>query len=324
MDSLRHTAVRLFSGGYTLAFLALAIVALTAFDYDMHRVYAYFLVPFYLLSLGLQYVLPKVRAPLEKGELATDLLSNGGVLLLNMLQASIVAWAFHGASTSLLVKLGWTSPAWTLAALPFALQVLLGMLVFDLLFYTTHRLAHEVPWLWRFHSVHHCAHRVTFLNAYRAHPVDAAFRRLVPLFALLLAGPSPQAYVAAVTLGTVLATVTHLNMDLRHGWLNYVIGTNEMHRWHHSTVYAEAKNFGVFMIWDQLFGTYFNPRDRDMPSRIGLGNESGYPVHNYWRQLLLPFRWPRPAREPGAGGAAGAGMTARVAGVVEAPRSARE
>lgn len=315
MTSLKHMAVQMFARGYTLAFLVLAMAALVAFDYDINRIYLRFLVPFYLLSLVLQYVLPKVRRPLEKGELATDLFSNGGVFLLNMLQASIVGWAFHGVSTSLLVKLGWISPAWTLAALPFALQVLLGMLVFDLLFYTTHRLAHEVPWLWRLHSVHHCAHRVTFLNAYRAHPLDAAFRRLVPLFALLLAGPSQHAYVAAVTLGTVLATVTHLNIDLRHGWLNYLIGTNEMHRWHHSTVYGEAKNFGVFMIWDQLFGTYFNPRDRDMPARIGLGNEAGYPVHNYWKQLLVPFRWPRPAVAP----TATAPVPGTVAGAVEAP-----
>lgn len=321
MPSLRHTAVRVFAGSYTLVFLALAIAALAWLDYDMHRVYLDFLVPFYVLSLALQYVLPKVRAPLEKGELATDLLSNGGVLLLNMLQASLVAWAFHGLSTSLVVRMGWSSPSWTLASLPFVLQVLLGMLVFDLFFYTTHRLAHEVPWLWRFHSVHHCAHRVSFLNAYRAHPLDAAFRRFIPLFALLLAGPSQHAYVAAVTLGTVLATVTHLNIDLRHGWINYVIGTNEMHRWHHSTVYAEARNFGVFMIWDQLFGTYFNPRDRDMPARIGIGNEAGYPLHNYWKQLLLPFRWPKPAA--GATGSAG-GPSGAMAGAVEAPRPGQE
>lgn len=302
MPTPHSPIARLFASSYTLVCLAIAMLALQYEHYDLNRLFLHFLLPFYLLSMALQYVLPKVRGALEPGELLTDVLSNITIVLMNSLQASVVAWAFQQVSTSLLVGKGWVSPAWSLAGLPFALQVLLGMLVYDLFFYTTHRLAHEIPFLWRFHSVHHCAHRVTFLNAYRAHPVDAAFRRFIPLFALLLAGPSKEAYVAAVTLGTVLATVTHLNIDLRHGWLNYIIGTNEMHRWHHSTVYAEAKNFGAFMIWDQLFGTYYNPRNRDMPARLGLGDETGYPVHNYWKQLLIPFRWPRrkPAPTPQA------------------------
>ncbi|HEX6591140.1 MAG TPA: hypothetical protein VF050_04000 [Moraxellaceae bacterium] len=41
-----------------------------------------------------------------------------------------------------------------------------------------------------------------------------------------------------------------------------------------------------------MFGTFFLPRDRDMPERIGLGDEDGYPVHNYWKQLWLPFKRP--------------------------------
>ena len=82
-------------------------------------------------------------------------------------------------------------------------------------------------------------------------------------------------------------------MDLKHGWLNYVIGTNEVHRWHHSSKYSEAKNFSVIMIWDHLFGTYYFPKDREMPERTGLGDETNYPRHSYWQMLLLPFRWDR-------------------------------
>ncbi len=298
MHSLKAVAISLFSRSYTLLCMLLGVVALLLMHFDMNRLFQYFLLPFYLLSLALQYVLPKVRRPLEKNELLTDLLSNGGVLLLNSLQAAIVAWAFQHVSSNILVSAGWISPRWTLSSLPFALQVLAGMLVFDFLFYCMHRLCHELPWLWRFHAVHHSAHRVTFLNAYRAHPFDAAVRRLIPLTGLLLAGPSHEAYVAAVTLGSVLATVTHLNIDLRHGWLNYIIGTNEVHRWHHSSVYSEARNFGGFTLWDQMFGTFYLPRDRDMPEKTGLGNETGFPLHNYGQQLLYPFRSRKPVASP--------------------------
>lgn len=289
MPALKSAALRLFSASYTLVFVALALLALQLTHYDLNKLFLYFLLPFYLLSLALQYLLPKVNRPLEKNELLTDMVSNASVMLINTVQAAIVAWAFHHVSSSLLVSAGWVGPQWSLASLPFALQVLAGLLLFDFMFYVTHRLCHEWPLLWRFHSVHHSAHRVTFLNAYRAHPVDVVVRRFIPLAGLLMAGPSHEAYVAAVTIGSVLATVTHLNIDLRHGWLNYLIGTNEVHRWHHSSVYTEARNFGGFTIWDQMFGTFFLPRDRDIPERIGLGNEDGYPVHNYWKQLWQPF-----------------------------------
>ncbi|WP_339806101.1 sterol desaturase family protein, partial [uncultured Marinobacter sp.] len=139
-------------------------------------------------------------------------------------------------------------------------------------------------------SVHHSAHRFTLMNAYRVHPLDVLIRRFIPVFVLLQSGISQEAFVAVAVIGSVLATITHLNIDLRHGALNYLIGTNEMHRWHHSTKYREAKNFGGFMLWDHLFGTFYYPKDREMPDKIGLSHEKDYPMHNYWQQLLYPFR----------------------------------
>ncbi|HEX6591139.1 MAG TPA: sterol desaturase family protein [Moraxellaceae bacterium] len=181
MPILKSAAIRLFSASYTLVFVALALLALHVTHYDLNKLFLYFLLPFYLLSLALQYVLPKVSRPLEKNELLTDMVSNASVMLINTVQAAIVAWAFHHMSSSLLVSAGWVGPQWSLASLPFALQVLAGLLVFDFMFYVTHRLCHEWPLLWRFHAVHHSAHRVTFLNAYRAHPVDVVVRRFIPL-----------------------------------------------------------------------------------------------------------------------------------------------
>ena len=283
----------LLSRGFTVFFLSLSIVAIISLNYDAHKLLLWFLLPFYSISLALQFFLPKIKKPLEKGELATDLISNSVLTLVNSLQSSALAAVFALGSSSLLIEAGWIDPQWGLSNYAMWIQILVGVLLLDFFFYTTHRMAHEVPMLWRFHSVHHCAHRVTFLNAYRVHPIDAMFRRFVPLFFVLLTGISEQALVAVAVIGSVLGTITHLNMDLKHGWLNYVIGTNEVHRWHHSAKYNEAKNFAVIMIWDHLFGTYYFPKDREMPERTGLGDETNYPRHNYWQMLLLPFRWDR-------------------------------
>lgn len=283
----------LLARSFTWVFLALSIVAIIVLDYDSKQILLWFLLPFYVISLGAQYVMPKVVQPLEKNELKTDLISNGVLMLVNSLQNNLLALVFTLSSSSLLIHFGWLDPSWGLSNQAMWVQVLVGVLMLDFFFYVTHRMAHEIPLLWRFHSVHHCAHRITFVNAWRVHPVDAMFRRFVPLFFVLLTGISEQALVATAVIGTVLGTVTHLNMDLKHGWLNYLIGTNEVHRWHHSTRYSEAKNFAIIMIWDHLFGTFYFPRDRDLPEKTGLGDETNYPLHNYWQQLLLPFRWHR-------------------------------
>jgi sterol desaturase/sphingolipid hydroxylase (fatty acid hydroxylase superfamily) len=172
-------------------------------------------------------------------------------------------------------------------------QVLVAWLVFDFMFYVTHRMAHEVDFFWRFHSVHHCAHRLSFLNASRVHPVDIIWRRLVPLFVAYQTGVSAEAVIVANTIGATLAVITHMNVDFKFGVLNYFIGTNEMHRWHHSDKIEEAKNFSVIMLWDQLFGTYVNPKGRARPDRLGLFNELYFPINNFWGQLMIPFTWKR-------------------------------
>ena len=65
----------------------------------------------------------------------------------------------------------------------------------DLGFYTVHRLFHKIPWLWKFHAVHHSIEEMDWLAADRVHPIDQIFTKgasLLPVFALgFAAGPLP-------------------------------------------------------------------------------------------------------------------------------------
>src|SRR5690606_24026258 len=197
------------------------------------------------------------------------------------------------SGSGLLFRWGWVSESLAGRHLPFWAQVNVARWAFDFLVYVTHRIAHEGDCFWRFHSVHHSAARLSFLHASRVHPIDITWRRLVPLFVAYQTGVSPEAIIMANTIGVVFAIVTHMNVDFRFGPLNYVIGTNEIHRWHHSNKIEEARNFSVLMLWDHLFGTFVYPQDRKRPERMGLFNELFYPRHNFWGQLLIPFTWKR-------------------------------
>ena len=175
------------------------------------------------------------------------------------------------------------------AAQPAWLQFIEILVIADLTQYTTHRLFHGVPWLWRFHQVHHSSVCMDWLAASRLHLVDIVVTRavgFVPVYVLAFATVPTYAYLLFVSFQAIWI---HANVRFLFGPLRYLLATPQYHHWHHA---AEAdavdKNFAVHLpLIDWVFGTYYLPGDR-WPSRYGL---EGDPVPGgYVRQLVYPFR----------------------------------
>jgi lathosterol oxidase len=176
------------------------------------------------------------------------------------------------------------------ASQPLPLQFVEILLVADLAEYWSHRILHLVPFLWRFHAIHHSSRHMDWLAASRIHIGDAIFIRAITFLPLFLLGFSNQAIFAYLLFVTFHALFIHANVGFSFGWLDWVIATPRFHHWHHAAE-AEAvdKNFAVHIpAWDMLFGTCFLPRDRERwPANYGI---AGNPVpENYGRQLLYPF-----------------------------------
>ena len=282
--------------------VALGIYATAALGYDQNKVVLYFFLPYFALTTAMQYVWPEQPNQFERGEVWTDVLNNVALIALTWAQGGIVKWIAEQGN-AMAFQHGWLPQSWSAGNLPMWGQVIVAWFMFDFMFYVTHRMAHEIDFFWRFHSVHHCAHRLSFLNASRVHPVDIIWRRLLPLFMAYQTGVSVEAVIMANTIGATLAVITHMNVDFRFGALNQILGTNEMHRWHHSNKIEEAKNYSVILLWDRMFGTYVNPANQHRPEKMGLFNELYYPIHNFWGQLLIPFTWKKwKARQAAAQG----------------------
>lgn len=192
-------------------------------------------------------------------------------------------------ATTLVAAAG-TSPLHALVqAQPLVLQFFEVMIVADLGEYAIHRLFHTVPFLWRFHAIHHSSVHLDWIAGSRLHLVDVVITRGFTLIPIVLLGFSQPAVYAYVVFVSFHAVFIHANVRFRGGWLERVLVMPRFHHWHHSAApEAIDKNFAVHMPWiDRLFGTYHMPDDR-WPDDYGI---AGDPVpEGYLAQLTDPFK----------------------------------
>lgn len=173
-------------------------------------------------------------------------------------------------------------------AQPFWVQLPVLLILADLGFYTVHRMFHKIPWLWKFHAVHHSIEEMDWLAAHRVHPIDQIFTKgasLLPVFAL---GFSAWPVAAFAAIYHWQSLFIHSNVNISIGPLARIIASPRFHHWHHAN-HAEAfdKNFaGQLSFLDALFGTLHMPAEK-MPRRYGTNT----PVpQNYGPQLIFPFQ----------------------------------
>jgi len=177
----------------------------------------------------------------------------------------------------------------SIRSLPGVLQFLLLILIADFTQYWVHRSFHAVPFLWRFHAVHHSAEQMDWLAGSRLHLVDVAVTRgltYVPIHVLGFADGPLFAYLVVVS---AQATFIHANVRFTFGPLRWLVATPQFHHWHHaSDAEGVDKNFAVHLpVLDLVFGTAHLP-DR-WPSGYGISGGST-PPDGYLEQLLWPFR----------------------------------
>jgi len=170
---------------------------------------------------------------------------------------------------------------------PIWVQVIMGLAAAEFGLYWAHRWGHENKWLWQFHAVHHSVTKLWFLNTGRFHFIDSLFSILLAMGILLALGAPMEVVKWTSAITAFIGILTHCNVETRSGWLSFIFNTPKLHRWHHSKDLREGnKNYGEnLMIWDLLFGTYFD-EDRRPPKDIGI---SDFMPPKFTHQLLWPF-----------------------------------
>lgn len=202
------------------------------------------------------------------------------------------------------IKLG-TNPAGPLSGAPLHIAVPAALVVFEFLNYWQHRAMHELGggiggFLWRVHAAHHLPDRVYALMHAAGHPLNTVVVRagtmIVPWYLL---GLSPETLLLVNMINNLQGIVSHVNLDIRAGWANYLLVGTELHRYHHSADPSEAKNYAaVLSVFDIAHGTFYY-RPGVAPGRLGVEKPEHYPSAFEFRKVMaLPF-----VRERGSGAA---------------------
>lgn len=180
-----------------------------------------------------------------------------------------------------------------------AVRAFLALLLLDYAVYVWHWLNHVVPFLWRFHSVHHTDLDLDVSTAFRFHFVEMLLSVIYRSAQVALIGVGP---LAALVYEMVMEGATefhHSNWRLPIGWeraLNRVVVTPRMHGIHHSIVERETNsNWSViFSWWDHLH--------RTLRLNVPQGALSmGLPAYRdsrdltFFSLLAMPFRRQRPS-----------------------------
>jgi sterol desaturase/sphingolipid hydroxylase (fatty acid hydroxylase superfamily) len=171
--------------------------------------------------------------------------------------------------------------------------LIVDLILLDCWIYFWHRLNHRVPFLWRFHEVHHLDETLDATSALRFHFGEVALSSAVRALVIFVLGV-PFATVAIFeVLLTVAALFHHSNLRLPH-WLerslSMIIVTPSIHFVHHHALQKDTdSNYAtVLSLWDRLFRSR-SATQRSLDMKMGVENLSDVPL---LRLILWPFSKP--------------------------------
>ncbi|WP_395327174.1 sterol desaturase family protein [Novosphingobium sp. BL-8H] len=213
-------------------------------------------------------------------------------------RAGLVADLLHATIGALVIRFGavilltWFAPSAPVISLvgyaPVWLQVIVLLLVCDLIIWCVHRSFHAVPFLWRFHRIHHSSPHLDWLATARVHPVAQVIFATATALPVCLVAFSPLAMAIYLGVYTLHANLLHADTRLSFGPLEAIFTPPRIHHWHHADeVEAYDTNFGSqLVIWDKLFGTAYRP-ETERPTRFGVDPA---PAEDFADHLIAPFR----------------------------------
>ncbi len=160
--------------------------------------------------------------------------------------------------------------------LPHWARDLLAVAAMDYTIYLWHVATHRIPFLWRFHLVHHLDRELDSTTALRFHFAEIIVSVPYRLLQVRVIGTSERALLLWQRLFFMSVLFHHSNLrlpDTLERRLELLLTTPRMHRIHHSDEVQDTNSnwSSGLSIWDRLHGT-LRARAPDDSIRIGAPN----------------------------------------------------
>ena len=217
----------------------------------------------------------------------TNLVLLASTIIINVIFGITTVGVFNWIEATNFGLLNWV-------ILPTWLEIIAAIMILDFISqYVVHYLLHKIPFMWRFHTVHHSDTHVDVTSGTRHHPIDFIFRETFALFGVVIAG-LPVAYYLLYRVLTVLFTYfSHANIDLPL-WLDKAISyifispnTHKFHH-HHKMPWTDTNFWNIFSLWDRIFGTFLYKDTKDII--YGVDILEFKKSENLRYQLEVPFK----------------------------------
>lgn len=229
----------------------------------------------------------------------------------NIALAGLAAIAVIVVETPLIVPLTFAveRSRWGLLGslqLPLWAEIVGSLVLMDYTFYVWHVLMHKVPFLWRFHAVHHVDLDMDTSTALRFHFGEILLSIPWRAVQVVMIGVTPLTFSIWQLAFSLCVLFHHSNIEMPLGFeriLNRLLVTPRMHGIHHSAVLKENNSnwSSGLTVWDWLHGTL---RLNVLQRSITIGVPAVLNPHavTFGKVVAMPFLpqpqyWPSPFDE---------------------------
>ncbi|TNF47780.1 MAG: fatty acid hydroxylase family protein [Bacteroidetes bacterium] len=181
-----------------------------------------------------------------------------------------------------------------LSGLSLWIQFPIYFILADFVQWSVHVMLHRVPWLWKFHKVHHSVREMGFAAHLRYHFMETfVYKTALYIFMAWLLNFKLEYAFFMHAFTILVGHLNHANVGWDYGPLKYILNNPKMHIWHHAkhmpSTHPYGINFGITLsIWDYLFKTDHIPHSgRDI--ELGFEGIESYP-EGFFELQIKPFK----------------------------------
>ncbi|NET75672.1 sterol desaturase family protein [Okeania sp. SIO1F9] len=218
------------------------------------------------------------KDPLKEINYSEEILEDIKNAAIMMLYIVVVVYAYYPiqnfiTSAPFVEAIGWTN----ILSAPLYSRVILAIFLREFSLYVIHWHMHYIEQIWQTHKWHHSEQKLWWLSGVKSSLTSKLMFASIGLWFPALAIPAHIAIVYGA-IASFHNTISHLNIKWRP-WMRvveYVIVTPRYHHVHHlAEERFHNKNLAsMLVIFDHIFGTYFNPDLVDSQTEeYGIGEE---------------------------------------------------